>query len=143
MNYKPYKHGDTTDIIYQFIVSFIDEHGFAPTIREIVEGIHVKSTSVVKYHLDKLEHQNRITRKEGVARSIIPVGGDQTSGFNQLKSTLEENKKLIQELSDLAEKLKLAEKKINLLEEQLNGCISGHSHESGQRRKPSVRPFGG
>jgi SOS-response transcriptional repressor LexA len=63
------------DDIYQFLVTFIDEHGYPPSYREIAEQCYVGRTSVPRY-LDRLEIQGRITREIGQARSIRVVRED-------------------------------------------------------------------
>lgn len=51
----------TTDIIVAFIQQFEREHGVTPTYREIVAGVDaVSSTSVVKFHVDKLRREGRV-----------------------------------------------------------------------------------
>ena len=40
--------------IYFFIIDYIKEHGYAPTIREIGEATQLKSTSTVHMHMTKL-----------------------------------------------------------------------------------------
>ncbi len=40
--------------IYNYIKSYFDEHGYAPTVREIVAGTSMKSPSSVQMHLERL-----------------------------------------------------------------------------------------
>ena len=40
--------------ILNFINIFFEKNGFAPSVREICEGVGLKSTSTVQYHLEKL-----------------------------------------------------------------------------------------
>lgn len=40
--------------IYFFIVDYIKEHCYSPTVREIADGVNLKSTSTVQMHLDKM-----------------------------------------------------------------------------------------
>lgn len=40
--------------IYFFIVDYIKEHGYAPSYREIGEGVNLKSTSTVNMHITKM-----------------------------------------------------------------------------------------
>ena len=47
--------------------------GIPPTVREIRDALDISSTSVVSYHLDKLEEQGLITRQREKARSIQVV----------------------------------------------------------------------
>lgn len=48
------KYYETTEKIYEFCKSYIDEHGYAPTIREIGSGVGLKSTSTVYTHMQRL-----------------------------------------------------------------------------------------
>ena len=50
------------DIILEFIKEYAEEHGYSPSIRDIVAGCGISSTSVVEYHLVKLEDKNMISR---------------------------------------------------------------------------------
>ena len=38
--------------ILRFIIGYIQEHGYSPTIREIGDGVGLKSTSSVVHHLN-------------------------------------------------------------------------------------------
>jgi repressor LexA len=53
-----------------FIASFVKEHGYPPTIREIAKGVGVRSTSGVKKMLDKLTLSGVIKKRENMARGI-------------------------------------------------------------------------
>jgi|TARA_Y100000310_G_scaffold343146_1_gene449434 repressor LexA len=63
----------TRDIVAE-IRRYIAEHGFAPTLREIMAGTGITSTSVINYHLYHLQETGVITRDEGKARSIRLTG---------------------------------------------------------------------
>lgn len=58
------------DLIYDYIVDYIKEYGFPPSIREIVYDCEISSTSVVNYYLEKLEEEGRIKKTPFVARGI-------------------------------------------------------------------------
>ena len=60
----------TRENILQFIHGFIDEHGYSPTVRDILKGCGISSTAVVQYHLDVLEKEGRIHRDPEIFRSI-------------------------------------------------------------------------
>ena len=59
------------DDMLEWIVQFIAEHSYPPTIREIGQACHISSTGVVEYHLRKLEREGRIKRTPMLARSIV------------------------------------------------------------------------
>jgi repressor LexA len=60
----------TRENILQFIHGFIDERGYAPTVRDILKGCAISSTAVIQYHLDVLEKEGRIHRDPEIFRSI-------------------------------------------------------------------------
>ena len=56
--------------ILDFITAFIEGKGYAPSVRDIVEGCGISSSSVAQYHLNVLEQQGYIHRDREVSRSI-------------------------------------------------------------------------
>lgn len=66
--------------ILDFIRSFLDEKGYPPSIREIVQGCDVSSTSVVDYNLRALERGGYIRRDREVSRGIELLGRDRRGG---------------------------------------------------------------
>ena len=56
--------------ILEFIVYFIQEKEYPPTIREIGEKVGISSTSVVNYNLAKLENEDLIARERDVSRGL-------------------------------------------------------------------------
>ena len=56
--------------IIDFTRSFIADRGYPPTIRDIVSGCGISSTSVVAYHLDILKNAGYIRRYPEVSRGI-------------------------------------------------------------------------
>jgi repressor LexA len=61
---------DKQDNILKFIRGFTDDHDYGPTIREIVDGCDLSSTSVANYNLNGLEKAGFIRRNKEVARGI-------------------------------------------------------------------------
>lgn len=65
------KYYETTEKIYDFCKSYIDEHGYAPTIREIGKGVGLSSTSVVHRHMQRLFNEGKLaTEHPGEARAF-------------------------------------------------------------------------
>ena len=60
--------------ILTYIREFISEHDYPPSIRDIQDGCHISSTSVVDYNLKALERQGHIRRDREVSRAIELVG---------------------------------------------------------------------
>lgn len=75
----------TSDLIYDFIVSYIDENGYAPSVRDICDGVGVKSTSTVHAHLKRLETQGRLTYEGGKRRAIKLVTEDDNTDRDGVK----------------------------------------------------------
>ena len=75
--------------IIDFIRRFLVDKGYPPTIRDIVKGCGISSTSVVDYNLDRLEREGYIRRHPEVSRGIelvnrsrlqIPIIGQIAAG---------------------------------------------------------------
>jgi repressor LexA len=56
--------------IVEFIRRFRTERHYPPTVRDILNGCNISSTSVVDYNLDILERLGIIRRHSGVSRGI-------------------------------------------------------------------------
>jgi repressor LexA len=65
--------------IYQYILSFSDEHGYPPSIREIAEYVGLKSPSTVHFHLKGLRSAGLISQPEGKTRAITILCRDPIS----------------------------------------------------------------
>lgn len=65
------EHGiELRERICQFITEYTAAHSYAPTIREIGEGVGLKSSSSVHSHLTQLEIEGRIETKPYCPRAI-------------------------------------------------------------------------
>jgi repressor LexA len=61
---------DRQSRILNYIVSFLAQHSYPPTIREIGSALQISSTSVVNYNLNKLEKAGLIERDSQVSRGL-------------------------------------------------------------------------
>ncbi len=68
------KTSPTRESILAFIQKFKVGKDYAPTVREIAGHCGIRSTSVVQYHLNKLEEAGLITREKEKFRSISIPG---------------------------------------------------------------------
>jgi repressor LexA len=80
--------------ILQFIRKFIDTRGYPPSVRDIVSGCKISSTSVVAYNLARLETAGYIRRHTKISRGVeflssrqshrhivsVPIIGDIAAG---------------------------------------------------------------
>jgi len=64
---------NTTVAVLRAIAAFWDREGFSPSIRDIMDATGISSTSVVKYHILKLERAGRLRWTPRVARSYVVV----------------------------------------------------------------------
>jgi len=60
--------------VYTFIVKFITENRYSPSVREICEGTGLSSTASVSDHLMELELMGKIEMRRNTARTIRLVG---------------------------------------------------------------------
>jgi repressor LexA len=80
--------------VLEFVISYLDQHGCPPTLREISEHIGVKGTATAIMHLDALQRKGHIARREGSSRSIslvsragstsVPIVGTVRAGMPEL-----------------------------------------------------------
>lgn len=66
--------------IMEFIRRFRTERHYPPTVRDIVNGCDISSTSVVDYNLDILERAGYIRRHSGISRGIELLDGTGAEG---------------------------------------------------------------
>ena len=81
---------DKAQRILDFVNQFLQENGFAPSVREIGEAVGLRSTSSVSYHLQQLQERGLLNAPgaKGKSRAIvttqrpgqIPVIGVVTAG---------------------------------------------------------------
>ena len=65
---------DIRQKIYDFLVEFFKDNGYAPSVREIGEAVGLNSTATVAHHLEKLEDDGKIEMKGKVPRAIRLTG---------------------------------------------------------------------
>ena len=82
----------TLDAVYEYICDYIREYSYAPSVRDIGQGVGLRSTSTVYSHLKRLTADGRIEMDSGKRRSIrvpaletesgqqIPLVGTVTAG---------------------------------------------------------------
>ena len=80
-----------SDLILEFVNAFVQENGYAPSIREIGEAVGLRSTASVSYHLQQLQAKGLLLAPggKGKKRSIVtatrpgqsPVIGVVTAGI--------------------------------------------------------------
>ena len=66
--------------IINFVIEFLNDKGYPPTIRDIAAGCGISSTSVVAYNLNKLEQAGYIRRHSDISRGIKFLNPQQKGG---------------------------------------------------------------
>ena len=82
---------DKANLIVEFVNQFVQENGYAPSVREIGSAVGLRSTASVSYHLQALQEKGLIQspgakgRKRAVVASVrpgqIPIVGVVTAGI--------------------------------------------------------------
>lgn len=72
-----------------FIRSYLEEHAYPPTIREIGKAVGIPSTSVVKYNLERLQEKGYIERSGEVSRGLRLKDGPALVGHANSDSVVE------------------------------------------------------
>lgn len=67
--------------ILAFIQNFIRENGYSPSVREIGDGVGLKSTSSVHYQLDQLQKAGLLTAGNGKNRTVTPQSAPRGVGM--------------------------------------------------------------
>lgn len=90
-------------MILDFVNQFVQENGYAPSVREIGAAVDLRSTASVSYHLQQLQHKGLLLAPGGKGRKRciataqrpgqIPVVGVVTAGqpilaFENLEGTM-------------------------------------------------------
>ena len=78
-------------LILEFVNAFVQENGFAPSVREIGAAVGLRSTASVSYHLQQLQEKGMLQspgvkgRKRAIVTAVrpgqIPVVGVVTAGL--------------------------------------------------------------
>ena len=60
--------------VYQFIIHYLDQHGYAPTLQEIAIHLEIRGNLGVLRHLAALEKKGYIRRTAGSSRGLVVLG---------------------------------------------------------------------
>jgi len=73
--------------IWQYVVAYVDDHGYPPTVREIGTAVGLASPSTVHAHLANLERAGLIRRDPTKPRAIELVGRRREARTAQARAT--------------------------------------------------------
>jgi repressor LexA len=81
--------------IWQFLVDYVDRHGYPPTVREIGEAVGLASPSTVHAHLANLERAGLLRRDPTKPRALDLIGHRRESrGLDESREAAIEEQKL-------------------------------------------------
>ena len=78
--------------IWQFLVGYVDRHGYPPTVREIGEAVGLASPSTVHAHLANLERAGLLRRDPTKPRALDLIGHRRESRADEPARDTEQQK---------------------------------------------------
>lgn len=81
-----------------FIETFIAEHGYSPSYREIMAGLEYTSVATVALHVNNLIKRGHLQRRDGSARSLEVVAPKQAEKIPTNTITPDEEKWLVEKV---------------------------------------------
>jgi repressor LexA len=78
--------------IWQFLVDYVDRHGYPPTVREIGEAVGLASPSTVHAHLANLERAGLLRRDPTKPRALDLIGHRRESRAAEPEAEIEAEK---------------------------------------------------
>lgn len=108
--------------LLEYIRSFIAEHGYSPSYREIMNGLQYNSVATVALHVRNLIQRGHLLKRGRSARSLEVVGANSpTDSTTDMDSSDREKQSSGQWLADYTEKvLGELESAENLIENELD-----------------------
>jgi SOS-response transcriptional repressor LexA len=105
--------------ILTFIESFIGEHGYSPSYREIMNGLNYTSVATVALHVNSLINRGHLRKRDHSARSLEVVASEEPLKLKTNEITPSDEKWLVEKVEHYfaqAEAMgQLAENKIDEL----------------------------
>src|SRR5665213_4239833 len=79
-----------------FIETFIAEHGYSPSYREIMAGLNYNSVATVALHVNNLIKRGHVRKRDHSARSLEVVKADEPARVTSNQITPGEEKWLVE-----------------------------------------------
>jgi repressor LexA len=84
-----------------YIEQFIGEHGYSPSYREIMTGLHYTSVATVALHINNLIRRGHLRKRDHSARSLEVVSPSESSKVTSNVITPGEEKWLVEKVEHL------------------------------------------
>jgi hypothetical protein len=83
---KPLRPTKKQKELLSFIESFINEHGYSPSYREIMNGLNYTSVATVSLHVNNLIKRGHLRKRDRSARSleVVAAGEEKKITSNQV-----------------------------------------------------------
>jgi SOS-response transcriptional repressor LexA len=81
-----------------FIESFITEHGYSPSYREVMNGLNYTSVATVSLHVDNLIRRGHLRKRDHSARSLEVVKNDEATKITSNEVAPAEEKWLVEKI---------------------------------------------
>ena len=130
--------------IYNFLIKYMTENGYAPTVREIGEAVGLKSTSSVYNHLQVLEVLGKIKMGNGYKPRAIQLIGyelkkvkwkymNHNYALTDFKIIKESDTDIYEQIVsvDLSNVMELPMVLVHRLENKINHMIAAYEEENG------------
>lgn len=118
---KPVRPSKKQRELLSFIETFIGEHGYSPSYREIMTGCNYTSVATVSLHVNSLIKRGHLRKRENSARSLevvqvedaeVAVTEDQNKEEQWLVNKIEQ---LFKEIAEAADETKVTVKDLETL----------------------------
>ncbi len=86
--------------LLEFVDSFIQEHGYGPSYREIMNGMGYKSVSTVAIHIDGLITKGFLRKRDNSARSLEVVTTQLTAPATSKAPSAAKEKWLVEAINE-------------------------------------------
>lgn len=86
--------------LLEFVDAFIQEHGYGPSYREVMNGLGYKSVSTVAIHIDGLIKKGYLRKRDNSARSLEVVSTQYTSANAVKAPSAAKEKWLVDEINE-------------------------------------------
>ena len=84
--------------VYDFIVKFINENEYAPTIREVAKGLNLSSPATVYSHIEALRNKGYLENNKRGTR-ILKIADKNKPTYKELEDTINKAINIIQSLT--------------------------------------------
>jgi repressor LexA len=109
--------------LLEFIETFIAEHGYSPSYREIMVGLNYTSVATVALHVNSLIKRGHLLRRDGKARSLEVARPSTPIAVSEAPSETHQEQWLVSKIEHLFKQHETAQDFAQTTIEQLRSLI--------------------